>query len=138
MIGREAETAGTIRYGVQAMNAVYRPVSHSPGGAAPRLWHRGQRDEQCRNLPVPLLLAERRLGWPADRGRAGGCLQIGPQGGKDPAAELDAIRARLDKVTSPFRSAERFNVEDIIDPRDTRPLLCEFAGLAWQRLESER
>jgi hypothetical protein len=25
---------------------------------------------------------------------------------------------------------ERFGVEEIIDPRDTRPLLCEFANLA--------
>ena len=47
------------------------------------------------------------------------------------------IRDRLDQVASPFRSAERFNVEDIIDPRDTRPLLCEFAGLAWRRLAGE-
>ena len=52
-------------------------------------------------------------------------------------AGLAAIRERLDKVTSPFRSAERFNVEDIIDPRDTRPLLCEFADLAWRRIRSE-
>ncbi|MEE4289877.1 MAG: methylmalonyl-CoA carboxyltransferase, partial [Erythrobacter sp.] len=52
----------------------------------------------------------------------------------DPAALLEAIRERLAKVTSPFRSAERFNVEDIIDPRDTRPLLCEFAQLAWRRI----
>jgi propionyl-CoA carboxylase beta chain len=56
----------------------------------------------------------------------------------DPAAELEAIRARLAKVTSPFRSAERFNVEDIIDPRDTRPLLCEFAQLAWRRLGADQ
>ena len=52
----------------------------------------------------------------------------------DPAARLAEIRARLDKVTSPFRSAEHFSVEDIIDPRDTRPLLCEFADLAWRTL----
>ena len=25
--------------------------------------------------------------------------------------------------------------EDIIDPRDTRPLLCEFAELAWRVLD---
>ena len=54
----------------------------------------------------------------------------------DPEATLEAIRERLDKVTSPFRSAEMFNVEDIIDPRDTRPLLCEFAELAWRKLAS--
>jgi propionyl-CoA carboxylase beta chain len=52
----------------------------------------------------------------------------------DPQAHLEAIRTRLNKVRSPFRSAERFNVEDIIDPRDTRPLLCEFAELAWSKL----
>jgi len=43
---------------------------------------------------------------------------------------LAAIRARLDAVRSPLRSAEAFLVEEIIDPRDTRPLLCEFANLA--------
>ena len=31
---------------------------------------------------------------------------------------------------SPFRSAEKFWVEEIIDPRKTRSLLCEFARLA--------
>jgi propionyl-CoA carboxylase beta chain len=47
---------------------------------------------------------------------------------------LAEIRARLDKVKSPFRTAEHFGIEDIIDPRDTRPLLCEFAELAWAKL----
>jgi len=48
----------------------------------------------------------------------------------DPAAHLAAIEARLNKVRSPFRTAERFGIEEIIDPRDTRKLLCEFANLA--------
>ena len=48
--------------------------------------------------------------------------------------KLAEIKARLDAVTSPFRTVEKFNVEDIIDPRDTRPLLCEFAELAWAKL----
>lgn len=52
----------------------------------------------------------------------------------DPVADLEAIRARLNKVRSPFRTAEHFAVEDIIDPRYTRPLLCEFAELAWAKL----
>ena len=33
-------------------------------------------------------------------------------------------------LRSPFRSAEKFWVEEIIDPRKTRSLLCEFARLA--------
>ncbi|HEX7967892.1 MAG TPA: hypothetical protein VF502_06710, partial [Stellaceae bacterium] len=39
------------------------------------------------------------------------------------------IEERLNRVRSPFRVAEAFGVEEIIDPRDTRPLLCEFANL---------
>ena len=46
------------------------------------------------------------------------------------SAHLAAIEVRLNKVRSPFRTAERFGVEEIIDPRDTRKLLCEFANLA--------
>ena len=33
-------------------------------------------------------------------------------------------------LCSPFRSAEAFVVEDIIDPADTRARLVEFANLA--------
>jgi len=44
----------------------------------------------------------------------------------DRDAELRAIETRLNKLRSPFRTAEAFWVEEIIDPRRTRgPLLCE-------------
>jgi acetyl-CoA carboxylase carboxyltransferase component len=48
----------------------------------------------------------------------------------DPDALRTRIEARLRAVTSPVRSAERFSIEEIIDPRDTRQLVCEFARLA--------
>ena len=48
----------------------------------------------------------------------------------DPKAKLAEIEARLEKLRSPFRSAESFWIEEIIDPRDTRQVLCEFANLA--------
>ena len=48
----------------------------------------------------------------------------------DPAAKLKEIDERLQALRSPFRSAEAFLIEEIIDPRDTRPLLCEWANLA--------
>ena len=48
----------------------------------------------------------------------------------DPAKLRAEIEERLNEVRSPFRTAEAFRVEEIIDPRDTRPLLCEFANLA--------
>ncbi len=138
MIGREAEMAGTIRYGVQAMNAIYKAsvplasiVLRRAYGIAGSAMSNAERYQY-------------RYCWPSgDWGSlpiAGG-LEVAYkselEAAEDPEAELEEIRARLDKVTSPFRSAERFNVEDIIDPRDTRSLLCEFAGLAWRKLESE-
>jgi acetyl-CoA carboxylase carboxyltransferase component len=39
------------------------------------------------------------------------------------------IRERLERLRSPFRSAERFLVEEIIEPSTTRRWLCDFAGL---------
>jgi acetyl-CoA carboxylase carboxyltransferase component len=48
----------------------------------------------------------------------------------DKAAKLAEIEARLNALRSPFRTAEAFWVEEIIDPRDTRRLLCEFANIA--------
>ena len=48
----------------------------------------------------------------------------------DPVAKLKEIEERLNALRSPFRSAEKFWVEEIIDPRKTRSLLCEFARLA--------
>ncbi|HEY7202632.1 MAG TPA: methylmalonyl-CoA carboxyltransferase, partial [Candidatus Dormibacteraeota bacterium] len=45
---------------------------------------------------------------------------------EDPAALEAEITARLDALRSPFRTAEAFGVEKIIDPTDTRRLLCEW------------
>jgi len=45
----------------------------------------------------------------------------------DPEAARAEIEGRLAQLRSPFRTAEAFEVEEVIDPRDTRPLLCEFA-----------
>ena len=47
----------------------------------------------------------------------------------DPEAKLAEIEARLARLRSPFRTAEAFNFDEIIDPRDTRKVLCEFANV---------
>ena len=49
---------------------------------------------------------------------------------EDPGEKLEEIEVRLNRLRSPFRTAESFWVDEIIDPRDTRPLLCEFANMA--------
>ncbi|MEZ5740733.1 MAG: carboxyl transferase domain-containing protein [Burkholderiaceae bacterium] len=48
----------------------------------------------------------------------------------DPDAMRAQIEADLEKYQSPLRTAEAFGIEEIIDPRDTRRLLCEFAEMA--------
>src|SRR5436189_85731 len=51
----------------------------------------------------------------------------------DPRVKMAEIEERLTKLRSPFRSAETFWIEEIVDPRDTRRLLCEWAELAAPR-----
>jgi acetyl-CoA carboxylase carboxyltransferase component len=135
MIGGEAERTGTIRYGVNAMNAIYRARVPLCAVIIRRAY--GIAGSAMSNAEA----FQYRFAWPSgDWGSLpidGGvevAYKSDLEASADPAATLAAIKARLDRVKSPFRTAERFGVEDIIDPRDTRPLLCEFAGLAWQKL----
>lgn len=53
---------------------------------------------------------------------------------ENPDEHLKAIKDRLNKVRSPFRSAEYFEIEEIIDPRDTRENLCRWANLVVKSL----
>ncbi|WOE76177.1 acyl-CoA carboxylase subunit beta [Alterisphingorhabdus coralli] len=135
MIGSEAEKAGTIRYGVNAMNAVYRAKVPLACVIIRRAY--GIAGSAMSNAES----FQYRFAWPSgDWGSLpiSGGLEVAYkaelESAEDPEARLQEIKARLDAVTSPFRTAEKFAVEDIIDPRDTRPLLCEFADLAWRKL----
>ena len=131
LIGREAEEAATIRHGVRAMTAVFQATVpwcavlvrkvYGVAGAA-------HMNSSRFNL---------RYAWPSgDWGSlpiAGGleaAYKAELEAAADPAAHLAAIEARLNQLRSPFRTAETYQIEEIIDPRDTRPLLCEFAELA--------
>ncbi|MGE0698987.1 MAG: acyl-CoA carboxylase subunit beta [Hyphomicrobiaceae bacterium] len=131
MIGLEAEKRATIRYGVRAMAAINQTTVpwctvitrnvYGVAGAA----------------HVPAGRFSTRFAWLSS---SWGSLPL--EGGVEAAyrAEIDAaadktakmaeIAQRLEALKSPFRSAEAFGIEEIIDPRDTRPLLCDFARLA--------
>lgn len=136
MIGGEAERTGTIRYGVQAMNAIYRATVPLASVVVRRAY--GIAGSAMSN-------AERfqyRFAWPSGdwgslpiEGGVEVAYKSELEAAEDPVAHLEAIRERLNRVRSPFRTAEKYGVEDIIDPRDTRPLLCEFADLAWRVLK---
>ncbi|MGI8920510.1 MAG: acyl-CoA carboxylase subunit beta [Solirubrobacteraceae bacterium] len=132
VIGTAAERVNTVRRGVRALFALYQT-----------------------EVPTASLIVRKAFGiagaaLAGDRGGAGG-LQVRfawPSGdwgslpveggieaayrreleaATDPLALRAEIAARLDAVRSPFRSAERFSIEEIIDPRDSRPLLCDWA-----------
>lgn len=55
----------------------------------------------------------------------------------DPEAKRIEIEARLKSLTSPFKTAQSFNIEEIIDPRESRPLLGKFIETAQGILKSQ-
>lgn len=131
VIGTEHERAATIRAGARALAAVYQAqvpwcsiITRKVFGVG------GAAHQNAARLSY-------RYAWPSGEW---GSLPM--EGGIEAAfrADLDAaddreallaeITARMDQVRSPFKTAESFLVEEIIDPRDTRPLLVEFAHLA--------
>ena len=135
LIGKESEENSTIRYGSQALAAlgqlttpfacvVIRKAFGVAGAANNKPGYRSLR-----------------YAWPSSDW---GSLPI--EGGievaykqdladsDDPESLLEEIRDRLNRVRSPHRAAEFFEIEEIIDPRDTRPLLCEWVELAQRAL----
>jgi acetyl-CoA carboxylase carboxyltransferase component len=55
----------------------------------------------------------------------------------DPEARLEELEAYYAQFTSPFRTAERFGIVDIIDPRDTRPILCNWVEEAYELTKTQ-
>ena len=51
-------------------------------------------------------------------------------------SELELIRKRLDRYRSPFRAAEYFEIDDVIDPRETRRVLCDWVNLVFGSLRT--
>ncbi|QQS11679.1 MAG: methylmalonyl-CoA carboxyltransferase [Rhodospirillales bacterium] len=131
LIGLEAERSGVIKAGVRAMAAMHQItvpwctfiVRNNFGVAGAAHKNTGR---------VAL-----RYAWPSGRwgslpleGGIEAAYRADIDAAPDPKAKLDEIEGRLNKLRSPFRSAEAFWIEEIVDPRDTRRLLCEFANLA--------
>ena len=133
LIGSEAEEEGTVRLGSRALIACYQAsipwvsviirrcygVAGAGHGNADRL-----------NL---------RYAWPsADWGSLpieGGvqaAYRRDIEAAEDPDARRRELEDMLEQYRSPFRTAEAFGIEEIIDPRDTRPLLCDWVELAYE------
>jgi acetyl-CoA carboxylase carboxyltransferase component len=130
-VGLQGEMNGTIKEGVRAMTAIgqtsvpwcpiiVRNAFGVAGGA-----HRNPANHSTR------------YAWPSARwgslpleGGIEAAYRAQIDAANDPDEELRNIEDRLNKLRSPFRTAESFWIEEIIDPRNTRSLLCEFVNLA--------
>jgi len=135
-VGVKAETAGVTRAGVRAMTAIYQAdvpvcsvvIRKAYGLAGSAMMNQSR--------------TKWRYCWPSgDWGSlpmAGG-IEAAFHKELTEAEDPEALKAQLykkfDAIRSPFRTAESFYAEEIIDPRDTRPLLVDFIHHAWRTLE---
>jgi acetyl-CoA carboxylase carboxyltransferase component len=138
VIGSAAERAGTIRHGARALAAVYQSTVpwasvlirrvFGVAGAAHRPHHRHTF----------------RIAWPSgDWGSlpVEGGLEVAfkrmlAEAGDDAERLKAEIAERLEAVRSPYRTAEAFLVEDVVDPAQTRPLLCDWVESAYDVVAS--
>ncbi len=130
-IGLEAEKAQTIRKGVRAMAAVNQSsvpwctfLVRNVFGVA------GAVNQPSGRFSIRYAWLSARWGSLPLEGGIEAAYRAEIEAAPDPAAKRAEIEERLDKLRSPFRTAETFWIEEIIDPRDTRKLAVEFANLA--------
>ena len=131
VIGTAAERAATIRHGARALAAVYQASVPWCSVILRRVYGvAGAAHQNAARLAI-------RYAWPSGdwgslplEGGIEAAYRAQLEAAEDPEALHAEIEARLNLVRSPFRTAESFQIEEIIDPRDTRPMLCEFANLA--------
>lgn len=133
VIGTAGEKAATIRKGARAMTAVFQARvpwvtillrrAFGVAGAA-------HANTAALNL---------RYAWPSGdwgslplEGGIEAAYKRDLANSPDPDALRREIEEKLNAVRSPFRTAEAFGIEHIIDPRETRPLLCDWMHLAYE------
>ncbi|MEM7187987.1 MAG: carboxyl transferase domain-containing protein [Pseudomonadota bacterium] len=95
---------------------------------------------QCHHRPTGMF---QRYAWPSANwgsmhisGGVSAAYRSEIEAAPDPDAKRAEIEDRLNAIASPFRTAEATG-QDIIDPRDTRPLLAEFAADAQRVLREQ-
>jgi len=138
MVGEQAERAGVLRAGMRAVYVASRarvPVvtvvirkCYGMAGMA-----------TCHQAGLNLRIAWPSAEWgslPVEGGVAVAYRREIAQA-DDPRQREAELEAELREYASPFRTAEAFGVEDIIDPRETRAYLCRFIGAAQGRIETD-
>ena len=137
MVGKQAEAAATLRegmrsvyVGLQATVPMYTVVVRKCYGMAGM----GATDKNGLDLKIAWPSAE--WGSLPIEGGVAAAFRKEIASAADPKARELEIEAELRALASPFRTAEAFGVEEIIDPRETRPYLCRFIDAAQGRLRT--
>ncbi len=138
LIGTAAEQAGTARFGARALATVFQAEIPWISILLRRVY--GVAGAAHGNVDRLNL----RYAWPSGdwgslpiEGGVQAAYRREIEAAPDPDARRREIEDRLNAVRSPFRTAEAFGIEEIIDPRDTRPLLCEWVHTAYELLPSQ-
>lgn len=131
MIGRAAELAATLPAGVRAVCAAHQATVPKLSVIVRKCYGMGG---MVPTATDPLSL---RLAWPSAEwgslpieGGVAVAYRREIEAAPDPRERQREIEEELRALNSPFRTAEAFGVEDIIDPRETRGILCRFVEAA--------
>src|SRR5262245_23099776 len=137
LIGKQSEEDSTIRFGSQTLAALGQsPVPFMSVVIRKAFGVAGAANHKPGSHHI-------RIAWPSgDWGSLPieGGIEVAYKAELAAVADYDAhlatIKARLNRLRSPFRSAEFFEIEEIIDPRDTRAALTRWAKLAARSLRA--
>ena len=131
-IGRESEENGTIRKGVRASFSVIQATIPWVTIYVRRCFG------VAGAMQTDLSKLHWRYAWPSAywgnipiEGGVYAAHRAEIEQAGDPLALLTELQDYYKRFASPFRAAEHFGIEDIIDPRDTRPLLCDWVERAF-------
>ena len=133
LIGRPGEGAGTLRAGVKAAAAINDSQVPWATVVVRRLYGvAGGAHQDFSRFCF-------RFAWPSGEwgslpieGGVAAAYRREIEAAEDPIAHRTAIEERLIALRDPFAAAEAFAVEDIVDPRETRPMLAEWLETAYE------
>jgi|TARA_B100001750_G_scaffold205066_1_gene181851 acetyl-CoA carboxylase carboxyltransferase component len=137
LIGVRAEEEGTVRLGSRALMAVYQSTIPWVSFIIRRCYGvaGGGHGRDGLNL---------RYAWPsADWGSLpieGGvqaAYRRDIEAAANPNERRRELEGMLEQFRSPLRTAEAFGIEEVVDPRETRPILCDWVKLAYEIIPTQ-
>ncbi len=138
MIGPQAERTGTLRHGMRAYWATY--LATVPVFTVITRKNFGMAGQATANVGR----INYRVGWPSGdwgsipiEGGVAAAYKREIEAAPDPEKRRAEIEAHLLQFRNPFRTAEAFGIEDIIDPRQTRAYIYRFLENAYETLSSQ-